>query len=360
MLLHRSEAERARSEASFQVASRSLDEITGVLCDELMNDPLKHERPNSKRTLEIVRALEIGLSKRYPVDIGGVKRLATISVLLAHFYSRDGKQDEARSLIQEAIKHCEAYLAVGPGDADIRHRFFQLLACMLSDLARSDKDRLYEECNAQAIALLERLKAVPHVHVADLCQLSSYHQVRADYLLSNGQADHARKVLEQDLALVQSMPAAERASSESNLAQASTLAALGRVLSRDAQQDRACSLIQEAIDHCEAYLAVSPGDTNLQRRLVEFNARLLWDLAGSQNDSLYEQCDARALALLERLKSAKHIYVTARLILSRCHRFARMTWCCAVRWITRGSSLNRNSSSSDPRPVPSPCFASSS
>ena len=47
--------------------------------------------------------LEIGLSKRYPVDIGGVKRLATISVLLAHFYSRDGKQDEARSLIQEAI-----------------------------------------------------------------------------------------------------------------------------------------------------------------------------------------------------------------------------------------------------------------
>ena len=83
-------------------------------------------------------------------------------------------------------------------------------------------------------------------------------------------------MLEQDLALVQSMPAGQCASSESNLAQASTLAALGRVLSRDAQQDRACSLIQEAIDHCEAYLAVSPGDTNLQRRLVEFNARLLW------------------------------------------------------------------------------------
>ena len=66
---------------------------------------------NAKKTLEIARAQEIELSKHHPLDIGGVKRLAMIDNYLAHFYLRDGKQDEARSLIEESISHCEAYLA---------------------------------------------------------------------------------------------------------------------------------------------------------------------------------------------------------------------------------------------------------
>ena len=199
-LLRRTEAQRSRSEANYQVASRSLDEITRILSDELRDDPLKHEGPNSKKALEIARSLEIELSKRYPLDIPSVKRLATTSVLLALFYSRDGKRDEARSLIQEAIGHSDAYLAVSTGDADLQHRLFELVAWMLSDLTGSENDRFYEQCNAQAIALLERLKSIPNVHVADLSQLSSCHRLRADYLLLSGQSDRARKELEQDLA----------------------------------------------------------------------------------------------------------------------------------------------------------------
>ena len=125
-LLLRSETLRSRSEANYQVASRSLDEITRILSDELMNDPLKHEGPNSKKTLETAHSQQIQLAKRYPLDIGGVKRLATITVLLAHFYSRNGKQEQARSLIQEAIGHCDAYLSVRPGDADLQHRLFEI------------------------------------------------------------------------------------------------------------------------------------------------------------------------------------------------------------------------------------------
>jgi hypothetical protein len=227
-LLRRAEAQRSRSEANYQVAARSLDEIVGFLVNELMNEPLKYKGFDAKKILENVRAQEIELSKRYPLDIGGVKRLATIDNYLAHFYSRDGKQDEARSLLQEAIGHCEEYLAASPGDVDLQHRFFELVVCMLSDSARSGNDQLYEQCNARAIALLERLKSLPNVHVADFCQLSSYHRVRADYLMFRGESDRARKVLEKDLELVRSVPAPETTSREVVLSEALTLAALGR------------------------------------------------------------------------------------------------------------------------------------
>ena len=140
-------------------------------------------------------AQEIELAKRYPLDISGVKRLATITVLLAHFYSRDGKRDEARSLVQEAIGHCDAYLAVSPGDADLRHRLFQLVVLRLSDLAHSESDWLYEQCNARAIALLERLNSLPDTQLADLCQLSTHHRFRADYLMLRGETGLARRSL---------------------------------------------------------------------------------------------------------------------------------------------------------------------
>ena len=90
-----------------------------------------------------------------------MKRLASITVLLALFHSHDGKQDEARSLVEEAIGHCEAYLAVSPGDADLQHRLFELVVFRLSDLARSESDWLYEKYDARAIALLERLNSLP-------------------------------------------------------------------------------------------------------------------------------------------------------------------------------------------------------
>jgi hypothetical protein len=105
---------------------------------------------------------------------------------------------------------------------------FQLVAWRLIDLAGSENDRFYEQTNAQAIALLERLKSVPSVHVLDLRQLSSYHRHRADYLLVSGQTDRARKELEQDLALVRSARAAETIFPEFVSSEALTLAKLGR------------------------------------------------------------------------------------------------------------------------------------
>ena len=48
----------------------------------------------------------------------------------------------------------------------------RLAVVLLIDLAGSENDRLYERWNARAIAMLERLKSLPDIHVADLCQLS--------------------------------------------------------------------------------------------------------------------------------------------------------------------------------------------
>ena len=88
--------------------------------------------PTRLKALEIARSQEIELSKRYPLDIGGLKRLATIDHYLANFYLRDGKQDEARSLIEESIGYCEAYLALSPGDVEIQQQLFESAAWMLT------------------------------------------------------------------------------------------------------------------------------------------------------------------------------------------------------------------------------------
>ena len=101
---------------------------------------------------------------------------------------------------------------------------------MLSDLAGSENGRLYEQCNARAIAMLERLNSLPDRHVADLCQLSTYHRFRADDLMLSDQTGRARKELEQDLALVRSVPAAETVFPEFVSSEALTLRAAAHKL----------------------------------------------------------------------------------------------------------------------------------
>jgi hypothetical protein len=119
-LLRRSETQRARSEANYQVASRSLDEILKMISDDLYSHQFDMKYTNiyngnkTLKTREISRSQEIELSKRYPLDIGGLKRLASIDGYLAYVYAHVGKQAEALSLTEESIGCCEAYLALNP------------------------------------------------------------------------------------------------------------------------------------------------------------------------------------------------------------------------------------------------------
>ena len=127
-LLRRSEAQRSRSEANYQVASRSLDELVEIFLvdDTRVNNPLIIMVTIRRwKAIEIARSQEIELSKRYPLDIRGLKRLATIDNCLAIFCMRNGKQDEARSLIEESIGCWEACLALSPGDVEIRRNCSQ-------------------------------------------------------------------------------------------------------------------------------------------------------------------------------------------------------------------------------------------
>ena len=72
---------------------------------------------------------------------------------------RDGKPDEARSLIEESVRSCEAYLALRPGDIEIQRKQFEAAAWMVRTLTGSENDQLYEQWNARAIATLEQLKS---------------------------------------------------------------------------------------------------------------------------------------------------------------------------------------------------------
>ena len=233
-LLRRSETQRARSEANYQVASRSLDEILKMISDDLYSHQFDMKYTNiyngnkTLKTREISRSQEIELSKRYPLDIGGLKRLASIDGYLAYVYAHVGKQAEALSLTEESIGCCEAYLALNPGDVEIQQRPFASACWMLIILGDSKNDQLYEQWNARAIAMLERSNSPQNVHADWMSRLSHSHRRRADYLMLGGDLDRAKKELEENLDLVRSVPVAETAFPAFVLSQALTLAALGQ------------------------------------------------------------------------------------------------------------------------------------
>jgi hypothetical protein len=95
-------------------------------------------------------------------------------------------------------------------------------------ISDSKYDQFYEQWNARAIAMLERLKSPHNVHVGEVFQLSTCHRHHADLLMLRGDSDRARKELEVDLDLVRSVPVAETAFREIALSEALTLAALGQ------------------------------------------------------------------------------------------------------------------------------------
>ena len=189
-LLRRTEAQRARSEANYQVASRSLDELVSIFSYEQYDTPVIQFKADRLKTLEIARAQQIELSRRYPLDIGSLKRLATIDNCLA-LPMQDRRQDEALSIMEESIGYCEAYLALIPGDVEIQRQQFGSACWLLIGLSDSTNDQLYDQWNARTIAMLKRLKSPRNVYVGWLLALSDRHRRHADYLMLRGEPDRA-------------------------------------------------------------------------------------------------------------------------------------------------------------------------
>jgi serine/threonine protein kinase len=227
-LLQRSEAQRSYSEANYRVASRSLDQLLSMLTDAHVNDKWISFKQDYVKALELARTEETELSKRYPHDVGTLKRLVTIDNHLATTYVQIGKQAEALSHREESIGYCEACLALSPGDVEIRVQQFASASWILSILSDSLDDRLYERWNARSMAILERLKSLHSFQVYWMSGLSHCHRRRADCLMLRGDSDRARKELEEDLDFVRSVPVPEAALPEFDLSEALTLAALGQ------------------------------------------------------------------------------------------------------------------------------------
>ncbi len=190
-LLRRTEVQRARSEANYQVASRSLDELVSVFSYEQYDIPVIHFKANRLKTLEVARSQVIELSKRYPLDIGSLKRLAMIDNCLATSYAYDRKHDEALSIMEESIGYCEAYLALSPGDVEIQQQQFRSACWMVLTLSDSRNVQLYDQWNARTIAMLKRLKSPHNVHVGWISALSNRHRLHADSLMLRGESDRA-------------------------------------------------------------------------------------------------------------------------------------------------------------------------
>ncbi len=228
MLLRRSEALRARSEANYHVASRSLDELLRVFSNEDYEHPWVTYSAGRLKILETARLQELELSKRYSLDVVALKRLVIIDRYLWIFYLRAGKQDKAQSLIEETVDYCEACLALDPADAEIQQIRFKAATGILAYISPTENDQLYEHWNARAIAMLERSKLPESVHLGLVCGLSFCHRRHTDSLILRGDLDRARQKLEEDLGLLRSVPIVETAYPEYVLSEALTLAALGR------------------------------------------------------------------------------------------------------------------------------------
>jgi serine/threonine protein kinase len=229
LLLHRSEAQRTYSEANYQAASQALDEMVTILSESpIIDAPFVNLDLKVKKTLEVVRSQQLGLSKRYPPDAAGLKRLAFVDRYLATFSFSEGKPEEARPLIEECIKSCESYLALRPGEIETQRKQFEAAAVTVSSLTGSGSDQLYDLWNARALAALEPLKSREADHAYGVSGLSRAHRGYADSLLLQGETERARKALEEDLAFVSSELVAETKHSEIALSEALPLAALGR------------------------------------------------------------------------------------------------------------------------------------
>jgi hypothetical protein len=89
---------------------------------------------------------------------------------------------------------------------------------------------------------------------------------------------------------------------------------------RDGMPEEAWSLMEECNRSCESYLALHPGDREVERRRFEAAAWTVSTLSGSSNDQLHEIWNARALAALERLRWDDALHAHGVSGLSRAHR----------------------------------------
>jgi eukaryotic-like serine/threonine-protein kinase len=227
-LLRSSETIRSRSEANYQVAARSLDELLTIFLD----DDNKYRNCMSdgylrSKAMETARSQEIELSRRYPPDIRGLRRLALIDEFLACHHAFHGKLDEALSLREESIGCWESCLALAPDDVETRRRLIGAVGSLVIHTAQGN-DRVYDRWNARAIEMVKQLRVPHEVHVDEVFKLTCCHRHHANSLLSRGKSDRARKELEDDLNLVRSVPVAETAFAAIVLSEALTLAALGQ------------------------------------------------------------------------------------------------------------------------------------
>ncbi len=101
--------------------------------------------PNHFKTLEVARSQEIELSKRYPLDIGGLKttRYDRSSISRISMFCDLKKHDKAQSLMEEAVAYCEACLALSPGDVEIQQHTVQSSQLMMLNYISDTERRTY-------------------------------------------------------------------------------------------------------------------------------------------------------------------------------------------------------------------------
>jgi eukaryotic-like serine/threonine-protein kinase len=242
-LLRRSEAQRAHSEAAYKVAARALDKFSWIVAARILDKGIVRPDDELENALESVSSQEIELSRQYPLDAAGLRRLAALERHLGSFRGSAGTLAEARWLLDQSFAHWEASLRLAPADMETHCGQFSTVALMLALLIDRESDQPYQLWNARAITVLERMKTPDQAHIDAEIRLSHLHRAHAETLRSRGESDLAAHEIHEDVARLRAVRAVEHPDPALGLCAALDLAALGEftdelVVDTDATSDQ--------------------------------------------------------------------------------------------------------------------------
>jgi hypothetical protein len=221
------EASRDIAQANFDVASRSLRGLSDFVF-ETTSSPGDITIPRVVDSfLERALAEQRALARRYPRDPTSQEQLAILAYQLASVYNVRGRFADARSLYEEAINLWARRIEQGTDPVQARAHQRSALLGLGNMSATWDDLSAVDRWNDQALAIADTLIRTPG-HVGEVCGLTAVKRNIADHLAIRGAGDHAKRLLESDLRLVDSLPAELAGQLEPTLCRVLALAALGK------------------------------------------------------------------------------------------------------------------------------------
>ncbi|MDR3637602.1 MAG: serine/threonine-protein kinase [Isosphaeraceae bacterium] len=225
VLLGRAETARERAQENERIAARTLKELNALIVFDL-NEPNPIREDRLLPLIDAARAKARGIQGVSQADTTTLASLASLDRYLGmRLAQRDGRLAEARTLYAESVALWTEFLKRTSNDQEVRrslaHTVLESGGAASHDGAAEAAEQLY----AQALLLAETIEPATFrngvaMHIADFRRHAAYQRSWS------GKPDQARRLLEADLRMFDSLPAASAQDPQLQLRKALTLMCL--------------------------------------------------------------------------------------------------------------------------------------